>query len=284
MEEPLIRSISDTARWVAYHRATESERSDAIFHDPFARRLAGDRGELIGRKLHENAWAIAIRTYLFDRMISDLLSREPVDLVVNLAAGLDSRPYRLDLPSSLRWVEVDLAEIVDPKRQTLADEKPKAQLEVVTQHLGDEEARRALFSRLNEQVERVTVMSEGLLTYLDEKKVASLAQDLHGQPHFKYWMVEVVAPKVLEWINRKWRRHFEAANSPMAFAPADWRSFYGNKGWETVGFRDMARTAKEMNREPGMMKMFRIIGGMFPGWGEKQGKLWESGVALLRRK
>ncbi len=135
MSEPLIRSISDTARWVAYHRATESDRPDSIFRDPYARRLAGERGELIGRKLRQNAWAIAIRTYLFDKAIRGLLSREPVDMVVNLAAGLDSRPYRLELPPWLQWIEVDLPEIVDAKRRILSDEKPHCQLEVTTEHL-----------------------------------------------------------------------------------------------------------------------------------------------------
>ncbi|MGD0484992.1 MAG: hypothetical protein ABSB58_10150, partial [Gemmatimonadales bacterium] len=36
-----IEHVSDTARWVAVHRAMESERPDALFRDPFARRLAG---------------------------------------------------------------------------------------------------------------------------------------------------------------------------------------------------------------------------------------------------
>ena len=46
MNEPNlpIHGISDTARWVAYFRARESERPDALFHDPYAGRLAGERG------------------------------------------------------------------------------------------------------------------------------------------------------------------------------------------------------------------------------------------------
>ena len=283
MREPLIRSISDTARWVAYHRATESDRADAIFHDPYARRLAGERGELIARKLSENAWAIAIRTYLFDKAIRELLSREAIEMVVNLAAGLDSRPYRLDLPASLCWIEVDLPEIVDPKREMLSNEKPRCQLEVVTQHLGDEASRRALFSKLNQRAEHIVAVSEGLLTYLDEDKVTSLAADLHAQPHFQYWLIEVVSPKVLEFINRKWEHHLRAANAPMAFAPADWRRFYRDRGFEAVAFEEMSRTAREMKREPGMMKVLRALGQVFPGWGKKQEKMWESGVALLRR-
>jgi methyltransferase (TIGR00027 family) len=283
MAEPLIRSISETANWVAYHRATESERPDAIFHDEYARRLAGERGEAIGRKLAQNAWAIAVRTYLFDKMLLEVVSRERIEMVVNLAAGLDARPYRMELLPSLRWVEVDLPEILEAKRKVLAQEKPRCQLEVITQHLGDQAQRRTLFAQLNRRAERIVVMSEGLLLYLDEEKVTSLAADLHAQPHFTYWVVEVVSPRVLAMITRKWHRHFEAANARMSFAPADWRAFYRERGWEAVEFKDMAQTAREVHREPGMMKVMGFLGQMFPSWREKQNKEWESGVALLRR-
>ena len=40
-----IDNISDTARWVAVYRAQETARPDAIFRDPFAERLAGERGD-----------------------------------------------------------------------------------------------------------------------------------------------------------------------------------------------------------------------------------------------
>ena len=45
--EPPIRNISDTALWSAVFRARENDRPDAVFRDPFARRLAGVRGEQI---------------------------------------------------------------------------------------------------------------------------------------------------------------------------------------------------------------------------------------------
>lgn len=40
----MLRHVSDTARWVAMDRALESERPDALFRDPYARRLAGTEG------------------------------------------------------------------------------------------------------------------------------------------------------------------------------------------------------------------------------------------------
>src|SRR5881392_979944 len=118
MSEPesRIRNISDTARWVAVYRARETERPDAMFRDPFARALAGERGEQIAQaqSVDDIAWSFVARTYLFDRFVTRLV-QHGVDLVVNLAAGLDTRPYRMELPAALRWVEVDLPEILDYK-------------------------------------------------------------------------------------------------------------------------------------------------------------------------
>ena len=150
MDEPLIRDISDTARWVAVYRARESEREDAVFRDPFARALAGERGERIAGSVklgEENAWSFIARTYLFDRFVTRLVAHG-ADMVVNLAAGLDTRPYRMELPASLRWVEVDLPDILDYKEEILADAKPVCQLERVRLDLSNEDGRRGLFADL----------------------------------------------------------------------------------------------------------------------------------------
>src|SRR5271170_2467698 len=121
-----VRGISDTARWVAYFRARETQRPDALFRDPFAERLAGEHGFRIANTLpdgNKHEWAWVARTYLFDQFLSRAI-QEGADLVVNLAAGLDARPYRKNLPATLQWVEVDLPEIVVFKEQILANEKP----------------------------------------------------------------------------------------------------------------------------------------------------------------
>src|SRR5580658_7216524 len=126
-----VRNISDTARWVAYFRARETERPDALFRDPYAERLAGEHGFHIANTLPEgnkHEWAWVARTYLFDHFVSGAI-QAGADLVVNLAAGLDARPYRMDLPASLQWVEVDLPEIVSYKQEILADAKPRCRLD-----------------------------------------------------------------------------------------------------------------------------------------------------------
>ena len=171
MTDPLIRDITDTARWVAVYRARESERPDAVFRDPYARRLAGSRGEEIAQAqafAEENQWPFIARTYLFDHFIEQEV-RAGADLIVNLAAGLDARPYRMDLPSSLQWVEVDLPAILAYKEEALASEKPKCRLERVPLDLSDDVKRRLLFDRLGASAKRALVISEGLLVYLTEE-------------------------------------------------------------------------------------------------------------------
>src|SRR5581483_11830586 len=105
---PLIRTVSDTAAWAAFYRGLESARPDALFRDPFAVRLAGERGARIAASNRQrDAWAWSMRTVLADELLRAELALG-TDLVLNLAAGLDARPYRMELAASLRWVEVDL--------------------------------------------------------------------------------------------------------------------------------------------------------------------------------
>jgi len=123
-----ISHVSDTAHWVAMYRAMESERPDALFHDPYARRLAGPQGEQIIRSLPKAkafAWPMVVRTAVMDEVIVRAIDRDGVKTVVNLAAGLDARPYRLDLPRALRWIDVDLPAMQDYKREALRGETPR---------------------------------------------------------------------------------------------------------------------------------------------------------------
>lgn len=114
-DNSLISHVSDTAKWVALHRAMESERKDALFHDAYARSLAGMKGEKIAAGLKygkSSAWSTIVRTAVYDEFLERCIMREGVDTVVNIAAGLDSRPYRLKLPKILKWIEIDLPDIL----------------------------------------------------------------------------------------------------------------------------------------------------------------------------
>src|SRR3989454_10568535 len=140
-----IQHVSDTARWVALYRAMESERPDALFRDPYARKLAGERGERILASLQKGrawAWPMIVRTAVLDELILRTIERDRVDTVLNLAAGLDTRPYRLPLAPSLRWVEVDFPDVIAYKQQQLAGERPACALEQIGAGLADAADRR----------------------------------------------------------------------------------------------------------------------------------------------
>ncbi len=107
MPEPAaIKDVSDTAIWVAWYRARETDRPDAMFRDPLAKVLVGERGEQIAKSFgamgRYTDWIVLTRTVNIDAFILEGI-RDGVDAVLNLGAGLDTRPYRMDLPASLRW-------------------------------------------------------------------------------------------------------------------------------------------------------------------------------------
>jgi O-methyltransferase involved in polyketide biosynthesis len=81
-------------------------------------------------------WAWVTRTFLFDQYITEQIA-QGVDMVVNLAAGLDARSYRMPLPPTLKWIEADLPEILAYKEEILAAEKPVCRLERVRLDLAD---------------------------------------------------------------------------------------------------------------------------------------------------
>lgn len=118
----LISNVSDTARWVPTYRATESARPDALFHDPLAERLAGERGRAIvasAPRTIRNGWWLVARTKVIDDVIIEAIG-DGCDRVLNLAAGLDTRPYRLDLPPDFTWVEADLPALLAGRRNFLS--------------------------------------------------------------------------------------------------------------------------------------------------------------------
>src|SRR5439155_2391292 len=82
--DPLARNASNTALWAAAYRARENDRPNPLFRDPFARRLAGTRGQRIAETLTaSDSWAWVTRTYLFDRFIRERIAQD-TDTVVNL--------------------------------------------------------------------------------------------------------------------------------------------------------------------------------------------------------
>jgi methyltransferase (TIGR00027 family) len=277
--------VSDTARWVALYRAMESERPDALFHDPYARRLAGTRGEQVLAGMPKGkafAWPMIVRTAVMDEIILRTIARDGVDTVLNLAAGLDTRPYRLRLPASLRWIEVDFPDVIAYKKEQLAQERPTSALERVGIDLTDKAARRALFARIGDAAKHVLVVSEGLLIYLAPEQVATLAADLATPPSFRWWLIDLGSPGLLKMIEKAWGPILAAGNAPFRFAPAEGTRFFEPYGWREAEFRSTWDESIRLERTMRLAWLWTLIGRFMSRKRREEARRF-SGIVLFER-
>jgi methyltransferase (TIGR00027 family) len=278
----LIHSIQDTARWAAVFRARESSRHDALFRDPLAERLAGPVGFRIADEIpggNANTWAWVTRTYLFDQVIAARIA-SGVDLVIELAAGLSARAYRMDLPPRLRWVEVDLPDLVDYKEQLLANDKPLCHLERVRLDLANQAERRDLFGRLAGECRNALIISEGLLVYLPPLEVGKLADDLASTAHFDGWVMDLVSPGLLAILARRLGPHLSGSGARFQFGPAEGPAFFEPHGWKPAEIHSMLRTAARAKRLPPLMRLISLLPERPVG--DFGSRPW-SGVVLFQR-
>jgi len=258
--EPLIRNISDTALWVAVYRARESERPDAHFRDPYARKLAGARGEQIAATIASKAspdWPYVARTVRFDQIINEQI-KEGADMVINLAAGLDTRPYRMDLPATLQWVEVDFPPMIGYKEEILRGEKPRCRFERVRLDLADVEARRKLFQELGARAKKALIVTEGLLVYLSRDEVIAFAKDLAAQPSFCEWAIDLCSPGLLKMLQKELPVLSEAG-SPLKFGPEEGPDFFVPTGWKPAEIHSMIKTAAHLRRLPMFLRLIALL-------------------------
>jgi methyltransferase (TIGR00027 family) len=128
-------SVGATATMVAASRALASQGPNPLLHDPLADPLVRAVGlqdliriidgevdleddPLLNRKTRTEQ--IAVRTRFFDDFFTGATAAGVRQAVI-LAAGLDTRAYRLSWPSGTVVYEVDQPQVIDFKTNTLAD-------------------------------------------------------------------------------------------------------------------------------------------------------------------
>ena len=253
----VVRNISDTALWAAYFRAEETKRPDALFRDPYAERLEDGKGAEIARTIPEgqsHAWAWVTRTYLFDQFIRKEVEAG-ADLIVNCAAGLDARPYRMEWPANLQWVELDLPEILAYKEARLATETPRCALQRIPLDLSNASERRRVFESIARLGERAVILTEGLLIYLTPEDAASFARDLADVPPFQRWIFDIHSPRLLRMMQKNVGKALDKAGVPFRFGPPEGPGFFGPHGWDTIQAQSTLRVAARFGRPPFVLRM-----------------------------
>jgi methyltransferase (TIGR00027 family) len=256
-----IHDVSDTAFWIAHHRALETERSDALFRDPLAALLAGERGRAISKAMPTSrfvSWMVALRTRMIDEYIAFAIDAG-IDTVLCLGAGLDARPYRLTLPAELCWIEADYPRIIDYKESRLQALAPNCRLQRVRIDLADLGERQRLFGRVNAQTSGgVLIITEGVIAYLDNEAVASLADALRSMRRARFWIADYFSAESIRF--RRRRRVAQAMqNAPFKFAPDDWFAFFAQHGWQAGQLRFFPEEAARFGRPVPLPRHVRLL-------------------------
>ncbi|MGY4102954.1 class I SAM-dependent methyltransferase [Nocardia sp. R16R-3T] len=280
--EALISNVSDTARWVATYRAMETARADALFRDPLAERLAGERGYAIvaaASPMMRNGWPVVTRTKIIDDLIATAIA-EGCDRVLNLAAGLDTRPYRLDLPADFVWVEADLPALTAEKEAALADEKPRCALIRRGVDLADPAAPAQFLDWAlgalepeNSPAAKALVLTEGLLMYLEEATVRTIAAAL-SRPEIRWWVMDVTMemPRI--------RRNSMFENAPLKFEPHNGVAYFEELGWHPREIEHLLLHARKLHRAPWYLRPFTYFRQPDP---RKPGRSPWSGIVRFER-
>ncbi|MGW2050987.1 class I SAM-dependent methyltransferase [Streptomyces sp. NPDC001858] len=173
-----MEAVSFTAQWTAAARAIESERADGLFTDPYARALAGESGfRLLDRYASPvTVEYLALRTAYLDRQVL-AAAEQGIRQVVFVAAGMDTRPYRLSWPDGTTLYELDHAELLKAKEEVLAEHAPSpgtTRVTVPVDLAGSWED--ALKDAGLDTASATLWVVEGLLYYLPEDAVRRLLQ------------------------------------------------------------------------------------------------------------
>ena len=242
-----VTDVTDTAFWVAHFRAKESQRAAPAFHDPLASLLSGNRGLQIANSIPRATmveWGMVVRTSAIDRLICDALQCG-VDTVLILGAGLDTRPYRMKLPATLRWIEMDFPNIVELKDSKLVGYKLVCELERVGVDLLDRGSRNALLARYGTTSKNILVITEGVLSYFSVHDAATLARDLHATSSMRFW--------IQEFDNAGQRRPPRGSDvklraAPFLFKVKDWFEFFKKYGWQPGKVITSLEESQRINR------------------------------------
>ncbi|MNS74325.1 putative S-adenosyl-L-methionine-dependent methyltransferase [compost metagenome] len=265
MSEVSITHVSDTALWVATYRAQESERPDAVFRDPLAKKLAGERGAQFAASLEASAamaFAMVVRTTAIDRLVQRAIA-QGVDAVVNLGAGLDTRPYRLELPADLRWIEVDFPALMDYKAACLADDMPRCRVERVPLDLADATARGSLLERVGRETRRCLVITEGVIAYLGPEEADQLSRELFAVPSVAYWIQDYARGKFRRVGDDKVKRLL--GKVPFRFDSQDPLAFFGQHGWVPEHDIAILDEADRIGRSLPIMFPWTLLMKLMPG-------------------
>jgi methyltransferase (TIGR00027 family) len=241
-------AVAATGLLVAAMRAEESARDDALFHDPFAERLAGDDGRRLlaesGSETGQPSAPIVVRTRLYD----EALLRVGASQAVILAAGMDARSFRLPWPDGVTVYEVDQPQVIAMKEERLAGARPRCQRVPVGVDLADDWPKTLQSQGFNASAPTVWTI-EGLLQYIEAPDVERLFArvDALSAPG-SVLLYDVIGKALLEApFLRNTIEFMQKLGAPWVFGSDTPAALVENHGWSAT-VTDMAVPGSKWKR------------------------------------
>ena len=229
--------LESTARWTAGVRARESLREDRLINDPWAAALAGKEGtEWVEHQSGDALAPIILRTRFFDDFLQRITFQYAIQQVVLMAAGLDTRAFRLTWPEQTRLFELDQPQVLKYKEQILshAGTQPTCERKTIEVDLTGPWQEILIKSGFDQQQPSGWLL-EGFLFYLPNESVRRILDEVTSLATSGSWIgfdiinsVMLTSPWTRQWIEMQ-------ANSgaPWIGTMDDPEEFLTTRGWET---------------------------------------------------
>jgi methyltransferase (TIGR00027 family) len=188
-----------------------------------------------------------------------------VDTVINLGAGLDTRPYRMQLPAGLNWIEVDFEQIITYKNQVLASDKPVCKLRRIAFDLSNEAERKKLFEELGSHTKLALVITEGVVAYINNEDASLLSKDIFTMPAFEYWVQEYRMGGFRKYGKKNGKAKL-MKKTPLLFDVADPIPFFQKDGWKVVEKIGILDEAGRLGRKAPLPFPWNFLMRIFPKW------------------
>jgi methyltransferase (TIGR00027 family) len=234
-------SVAKTSLLTAAMRAVESRLSESegrLFSDPYAEVLAGAEGFSLLEKAIAAAGvqpAIAIRTAYMDSRIESAL-KEGVRQFVFLAAGMDSRAFRMTFPSGTKIFELDRKEVLNYKLEKLKNIEPKCERITLAVDLKKNEWTNQLIEAGLKTHEPTLWLVEGLFMYLKESQVTNLLNQINQLARANDIMLfDILTRTLIEAPYMQNQLQFlESIGAPWYFGVNEPEQFMKKFGWDAV--------------------------------------------------
>jgi methyltransferase (TIGR00027 family) len=190
-------------------------------------------------------FAIGARSRFIDDLVTSVVNSGPIKTIVSLGAGLDTRPWRLDLAPTLRWIEVDFAHVLEYKTECLANEQPRCHLEQISADLTIESERERLFEKLTAPALLIT---EGLLSYLPRQTIAGLAAAA-GRSTASHWISDISSGRLRHRVHGDLFEQIENLIPDSHLTGEEILDSISIEGWRQTKFFSYSREAVDLNRE-----------------------------------